>query len=657
MQLISIATISNGRDTIGFRILDIDTKQVKDVPVNSIRDVLASGNIQIDNLEVKDGVVVGSNGSIERLPKLVGGQLVGKSPLIVISQLGDIGYKVSDFKGNVMNLRNADIISYAKTNGIANGKIINRESREFISSINGVYRVEQITIPSDKSSQAIDNEKIKKTTNTTKNGERYTGEKLEELEPLLPVVRLTGIYNYIRSGNEPLDNMLISYRNGKVHIENATYMIRTLNKGIIQKGLVYHTDKYTIAGKIYRYIKTTDETKRNELEDILRIEEVRKAIDEEINNMIKIRGAKGRKDADTGILVPTKKEWYNDIVVKEKLNRSENNYDMISMLEVDKYIQYLKVMESNVYGCVQLDIRRLALARNCTSKGINYSVIEPNIRTNILDLTIEDIYLKADEYDNVTVNGDEMTIVGLDGAYKYNMETIKEVYKRYEVKSKRSMKAAMVDPNYIERVEANGDLQELRCSLQTINIPSNVKAVLPESIIVSNKTEAIIFGDNIDRCSAKCFSRSGFGGAQLKYIEIKSNKKVGLAVLKSLENFNGNKRCSITLKYIRDISPEEYAYTIYMDKISTEIQSNNIQNMDDTFILGIIKSIIATKLDNLKTAKDCKVKKLGEMQIDYRTMRRLWESRLRDRASESLKETISNLLIEVEKILSLRPRV
>ena len=143
MRLIAIANISNGRNTVGFRLLDIDTKQIKDVQINDIRSVLSIGTIQIDNLKIKDGTIAGSNGSTDRLPKIINGQLIGKSPLIVLNQIGNTGYTVSDYKGTICSVKVKDAIDYAKTHGISNGKVVTKDRTEFISAIDGSYEVKE----------------------------------------------------------------------------------------------------------------------------------------------------------------------------------------------------------------------------------------------------------------------------------------------------------------------------------------------------------------------------------------------------------------------------------------------------------------------------------------------------------------------------------
>ena len=63
-----IANISNGKSTTGFRLLDIDTKQTKDVSENDMKQSLKSEKISIENLKLNGYYLVGSNGSIDRLP-------------------------------------------------------------------------------------------------------------------------------------------------------------------------------------------------------------------------------------------------------------------------------------------------------------------------------------------------------------------------------------------------------------------------------------------------------------------------------------------------------------------------------------------------------------------------------------------------------------
>jgi len=140
MGILAIANIIDGKNTIGLRLLDTISGQIKDVPIANVIGVLASGKATIDNVGLENGKLVGTNGSLDRLPEIMNGVLVGiYSPVIIVNQIDDIGYTVTSYKGTMVKLKNEDVLKYAKLNGIANGKIVNRDGKEFISSINGEY--------------------------------------------------------------------------------------------------------------------------------------------------------------------------------------------------------------------------------------------------------------------------------------------------------------------------------------------------------------------------------------------------------------------------------------------------------------------------------------------------------------------------------------
>lgn len=61
------------------------------------------------------------------IPKNIGKygstNLPGYQPMIIINKIGDIGCQCVDVHGNVINLKNADVLKYANTWGIANAKV------------------------------------------------------------------------------------------------------------------------------------------------------------------------------------------------------------------------------------------------------------------------------------------------------------------------------------------------------------------------------------------------------------------------------------------------------------------------------------------------------------------------------------------------------
>ena len=148
MAYLMIAVIQENKKIVGYRIFDIGSKkQFMDVPADNIKQVMLSGKAEVLNLGIQNDEIVGTNGSIERYPRLAsGGVLVSQtSPLMIISQLGDVGYTVVDYKGQVKKARTGEVVEYAKQSGIANGKVVMKDNIEFISSITGAYPIEKIS--------------------------------------------------------------------------------------------------------------------------------------------------------------------------------------------------------------------------------------------------------------------------------------------------------------------------------------------------------------------------------------------------------------------------------------------------------------------------------------------------------------------------------
>lgn len=152
MRLLMIATLYTNNDIIGHRILDVESKENKymDVSVSNIKEVISTGKATIENLGIQDGKLVGTNGIVDRYPKLTikGVPMQKVSPLTIIDQIEDVGYKVVDYKGEIKLARVSDVVRYAKEYGISNGKVVMRDNLEFISSIAGNYNV--IAIPKSK---------------------------------------------------------------------------------------------------------------------------------------------------------------------------------------------------------------------------------------------------------------------------------------------------------------------------------------------------------------------------------------------------------------------------------------------------------------------------------------------------------------------------
>lgn len=154
MKIFIIAQIIENKKVIGYRLLDVDDhNKVQDYPLQTIKGVLNNKETSdiIKNASLVNGEIVGTNGQLSRYPKINrSGQLIkqNESPLIVINKIENIGYTVCDFKGTVKKMKTSDVVNYAKSQGIANGKVVVQDNVEYISSISDSY--EQIKIAPSK---------------------------------------------------------------------------------------------------------------------------------------------------------------------------------------------------------------------------------------------------------------------------------------------------------------------------------------------------------------------------------------------------------------------------------------------------------------------------------------------------------------------------
>lgn len=139
MKLFMIGAISLTKNNIeGYRLLDFETGQVKDLAEKDLFNAMRAG-LKVENLSTTAIEIVGTNGAISRYPLIINGIPYKKSPLIVLKEMNNGDYMVSDFKGEIVRMRSDDVIRYSKTEGISNGKIVVRDGTEFVSSINGEY--------------------------------------------------------------------------------------------------------------------------------------------------------------------------------------------------------------------------------------------------------------------------------------------------------------------------------------------------------------------------------------------------------------------------------------------------------------------------------------------------------------------------------------
>lgn len=140
MNMHMIATIYNGQNRVGFRLLNYEAKQTVDMPEVTVTEAVKSG-ISIQNIEYVDDKLKGTNGDISRYPQLnENGTLKANNPIIVLFQVEDSNkYVVCNYAGIIALVNEDVVVNYAKKNGIANGKLVTKGEDSYISAIFGSY--------------------------------------------------------------------------------------------------------------------------------------------------------------------------------------------------------------------------------------------------------------------------------------------------------------------------------------------------------------------------------------------------------------------------------------------------------------------------------------------------------------------------------------
>ena len=142
-----------GANIVGYRILGVDVESamengvlvdrtkctIKDTSVNGIITLVVQRGCPVLGVEITNGEISGSNGSLDRYGDI---NTAGKTPLVVVARYktaNETMYCITNASGKVFNVPEADALKYAIQNGIANGKVVDKDGVKFISAIVGEY--------------------------------------------------------------------------------------------------------------------------------------------------------------------------------------------------------------------------------------------------------------------------------------------------------------------------------------------------------------------------------------------------------------------------------------------------------------------------------------------------------------------------------------
>ena len=137
-----VAVVKNEADeAVAYRVLDIEKRACKAVSKEAVLRASMQNPKAFMNVAAEGKELVGTNGSLSRYAVVsMKNELVSKSaPVVVLARLGNEGFVLSDYAGNMTKIKSDEAVGYATNLGIANGKIVERDGKKLISAINGEY--------------------------------------------------------------------------------------------------------------------------------------------------------------------------------------------------------------------------------------------------------------------------------------------------------------------------------------------------------------------------------------------------------------------------------------------------------------------------------------------------------------------------------------
>lgn len=479
---------------------------------------------------------------------------------------------------------------------------------------------------------------------------KYSGELLD-IESLKPVI--VGSYTSIDY------NDTLHYKDKEI-VDGSVSAVKVYKQDIIEGNL-----EYIIFGNINTQFDLEDITSLNELRECLGMNSAKDRVNKSIN---------GVTHNVMGTPIHINKTDKCSLVEYE--DRLKNISDNLSEEEIDKIVEDIKKYGTKIYRNYALKGKYIALARKVGNVGISYDVLVSHTDVHIsyekAKHIVEDIYTNYQDYGNVTVDGKIMTIQGLDGTYKYDMDKIYKEYNRYAIPSSRKIKANLVDPLYKETITAKGELREIETGRSsTLIIPKDVKRVLAKSININQNTSRIVFGDTIEYCNKACIATEYeyFAYKAFKYLEIGTSNVVATQILQAFNKQSMFKNVEVT--FSRDINAKEYAYIIYNRVYSNNIKAPNLINMQKGFIVKVMDEIIKSKLGNfsiLENPIEYTVEQRGEKlvcltNIEYRRfikryeqLKSLWADILKSHADTDLSNKIDSILKDIDKKIVFRKK-
>ena len=145
MFYVVASIINNDKKTVGYRLFNTDNigkgSTIKDVSVAELIKAITNNAKAFGNVGIAGGKLKGSNGSLDRYAKVsISNEIVSKAVVAILCRVKPKNdFVVADCMGNVTRVSNDEAITLAKSVGIANAKMVEKDGKHIISSISGEY--------------------------------------------------------------------------------------------------------------------------------------------------------------------------------------------------------------------------------------------------------------------------------------------------------------------------------------------------------------------------------------------------------------------------------------------------------------------------------------------------------------------------------------
>lgn len=522
MSSIAIANIVDDKNkSIGIRVLHLDTNENRDIQNRELKKALKFNQYSIDNIELQDGKIVGTNGSLDRLTKVCNNNIVGEQTIVIVYNTGRGKYLVANYQGNLAYVTEKDLIKFGKQGSIANGTVVDNNGTEYLRAIKGSFKLPKVKGANGK----------------------YVGETIYDIPTLLPI--------YL--GYDVIDKSL-SKKSVNLDVkENFSFDNIVNRKGILEfRG-------YTIGNGFTIRLKTKGLENRNIplLNYILSLDEFHKDMTRSINSYKK---ENNMPITNNNGLVPdnvkrVNGKAYYQMIANMHIYKSRNKIVKITQEQRKDLLDKLNIMDTDILLCFHCDDTKIALNRHIQMDGIYYDIIDIQKNSYIKKrVRLEDIYRDREEYSNVTLDGNTLLIRDLNRVVAYDIREIDRVYGRMEVESSRNTKAKLLNKEYYESVSRQGELAKFISEEEHIIVPRNTKYILQGAILVHKNNKSIEFGDSIEKCSTHIFDkkdRINFYTSQMDTIIIKCNEKASLGIIDSIKAFRYELANDLTVKFNR----------------------------------------------------------------------------------------------------------